>query len=86
MLCLISYICVTLLSSLTAWSVVVCCEVDAVFWTPGCENKKEWREDLEKEKGKKIESTFFNISKLSEFKWNPLLEFVKITDYGCGSF
>ena len=57
---------------LTAWSVVVCCEVDAVFWTPGCENKKQWRKDLEKEKRKKIESTFFTISKLFKKSSNEI--------------
>ncbi len=59
--------CVTILSSLTAWSVVVCCKVDAVFWTPACEKKKQWRKEPGERKDL-IVLTFFNMWKLSEFR------------------
>ncbi len=53
------YMKLTTLSSLTAWSIVVCCKVDAVFWAPACERKKLWRKESANRKDLIVLTFFF---------------------------
>lgn len=52
---------------LTAGPIVVCCKIDAVFWTPVCEEKQQWRKETWERKDL-IVLTIWNIWNFSKFK------------------